>query len=93
MLYKVVSNNQRWFVVNKLERIEFRAPPKHRQMAKDIARNRGCSDSEIYREALEQYLSGYSTIPSLKVVAKQVEEMQRRLNEVERAILKAGILE
>ena len=30
-----------------MKKIEFRAPPKHRQMAKDIAKNRGVSDAVI----------------------------------------------
>lgn len=89
----MVSNKQRWFVVKKLERIEFRAPPRHRQMVRDLAKNRGVSVAVIYREALEEYLSGYSTIPSLKTVAQQVERMQRKVDEHERVLLKRGILE
>ncbi|GAF69610.1 unnamed protein product [marine sediment metagenome] len=76
-----------------MKRIEFRAPQKQKQMAMDIAKNRGVPDSVIYREALEEYLSGYSTIPSLKIVAQQVEKMQRKLNEIERTLLKKGILD
>ena len=76
-----------------MKRIEFRAPPKHKQMAMDIAKNRGVPDSVIYREALEEYLSGYSTIPSLKIVAQQVEKIQIKLDGIERTLLKKGILD
>lgn len=77
----------------RMRRVEFRAPPKHKQMIEDIAKNRGVSDSAVYREALEEYLSGYSTIPSLKIVAQQVEELQRKVDEMERDLLKKGVLE
>jgi len=76
-----------------MARIDFRAPQRHKDMIKDIAKNRGVSYSQIMRESLEEYLSGYSTIPSLKIVAQQVERMQRKLNEIEKALLKKGILD
>jgi len=76
-----------------MPRIEFRLPPKHKQMAMDIAKNRGVSVAQIYREALEEYLSGYSTIPSLKIVAQQVEKIQIKLDGIERTLLKKGILD
>ncbi len=78
--------------LNMSARIDFRAPKKHKEMAKDIARNRGVKDAVIYREAIEQYLSGFSTIPSLKELDRQVQNIQKEVNDIKKALLKKGII-
>lgn len=74
-------------------RIDFRAPKKHKKMLQDIARNRGVKDSVVYREMAEQYLSRFSTIPSLKELSRQVDKHEKKLVEIERTLLKKGIME
>jgi len=74
-------------------RIDFRAPKKHKEMIKDIAHNKGVKEAAIYREALEQYLGSYSTIPTLKQLWNQVEKHEKRLNDIEKASLKKGVLQ
>lgn len=74
-------------------RIDFRVPKKHKEMLQDIARNRGVKHAVVYREMVEQFLSGFSTIPSIKQVAAQVDKHEKKLNQIERALLKKGIME
>lgn len=74
-------------------RIDFTLPKKHKEMLRDIAKNRGVKDAVVYREMVEQYLSRYSTIPSLSEIARQVEKHEKKINDFERALLKKGILE
>ena len=74
-------------------RVDFRAPKKHKQMLQDIAKNRGVKDAVVYREMVEQYLSGYSTIPSLKQLDAQVQTIQKRLDGIERVLLKKGLID
>lgn len=69
-------------------RIDFRAPKKHKEMIKDISRNQGKKEAEIYRDAIEQYLSGYSMIPTLKELWNQIEKHEKRLNDIEKAMVK-----
>lgn len=73
-------------------RLDFRVPKKHKQMLQDLAKNRGVKDAVIYREAVEQFISSYSTIPSLKEVYRQVETHERELTEIKKALLKKGII-
>ena len=73
-------------------RIDFRAPKKTKEMIKDIAHNKGVKEAEIYREALEQYLSSYSTIPTLKALWNQLERHEKRLNDIEKTSSKKGVL-
>ena len=75
------------------ERIDFRAPVKHKQMIRDIARNLKKSEATILREALEQYLSGYTQIPTLKALWNQVERHEKDIFEIKKALLKKGVLE
>ena len=74
-------------------RIDFRAPKKHKQMLQDVARNRGVKDAVVYREMVEQYLSTYSTIPSLKQINNQVQKHEEKITQIERALLKKGIVD
>ncbi len=74
-------------------RIDFRAPKKHKEMLQDVARNRGVKDAVVYREMVEQYLSTYSTIPSLKQINNQVQKHEEKITQIERALLKKGIVD
>lgn len=74
-------------------RIDFRCPKKHKQMLQDIARNRGRKDAVIYREMVEQYLSAFSTIPSVKELDRQVQKHEKEISEIRKTLLKKGILE
>lgn len=66
-------------------RIDFRAPKRHKDMVKDLARNRGVKEADIYRQALEDYLSTFSQLPTFKALWNQVEKHEKRLNDIERA--------
>ena len=83
---KEVADKRHRFVVKMSARIDFRAPAKHKQMIRDIARNRKEKDAVILREALEQYLSTYSQIPTLKSLWNQVERHEKRLNDLEKTV-------
>ena len=74
-------------------RLDFRVPPKWKQILDDVAKNRGFKKAKIYREAIEQYVSSYSTIPSLKELYGQVERHERDIAEIQKALLKKGIIE
>ncbi len=74
-------------------RLDFIVPKKHKQILDDIAKNRGVKKAEIYREAVVQYVSSYSTIPSLKELYVQVERHERDLSEIKKALLKKGVFE
>lgn len=74
-------------------RIDFRAPTKHKQMIRDIARNLKKSEAIILREALEQYLSGYTQIPTVKQLNEQVQRHEKDLSDIKKALLKKGVLE
>jgi len=81
-------------VINlSLVKIEFRAPKKHKQMIEDLARNRKLKQADVLREALVQYLSSYSTIPSLKELDRQVQNIQKDVDEIKKALVKKGIIE
>jgi len=62
-------------------------------MLQDVAHNRGVKDAVVYREMVEQYLSTYSTIPSLKQINNQVQKHEEKINKIERALLKKGIVD
>jgi len=62
-------------------------------MIKDIARNRRVSEAEILREALSEYLGGFSTIPTMKQLVSQVGRHEQKLTEIEKILLKKGLME
>lgn len=74
-------------------RLDFRLPKRHKEMLRDIARNRGVKPPHVYREAITQYLSAFSTIPSVKELARQVERHEKDISEIKKTLLKKGILE
>ena len=90
---KVIPDKTTPIVVKMSARVDFRAPKKHKGMIRDIAHNRGVKEADIYRQALEDYLSTFSQIPTLKALWNQVERHEKRLNDIEKASLKKGVLE
>ena len=74
-------------------RLDFRVPKKHKAMLQDLARNRGVKDAVIYREAVEQYISSYSTIPSLKELDRHVQRLEKTIADITKLLLKKGIME
>jgi len=60
-------------------------------MISDIARNQGKKEAALYREALEQYLGSFSTIPTLKELWNQVERHEKRLNDIEATLKKERV--
>lgn len=53
-------------------------------MIKDIARNRKVSAATVYREAIEQYLSSYGKVQSLKEAWRKIEILEQRVRDLER---------
>lgn len=53
-------------------------------MARDIARNRRVSTATVYREAVEQYLSGYGKVQSLKEAWRKIESSEAKIRDLER---------
>lgn len=74
-------------------RLDFRVPKKHKQILDDLAKNLGFRKAKIYREAVLQYVSSYSMIPSLKELDRQVQVIQKNVDEIKKALLKKGVLE
>lgn len=74
-------------------RLDFRVPKKHKQILDDIAKNKGFKKAKIYREAIEQFVSTYSLIPSLKELDRQVQRINKDVDEIKKALLKKGIME
>lgn len=70
-----------------------RYPKKHIKMMEDIAHNKGVKVAELFREAINEFLGTYSTIPSLKEVFMQVDRHEKKLAKIERALLKKGIVD
>lgn len=69
-----------------------RYPEDHIQKMQDIARNQHKKTADVFREAVKQYLGGYSTIPSLKEVDRAVQTLQREMGEIKKALCKRDIL-
>jgi len=74
-------------------RLDFRVPKKHKRILDDIAKNKGFKKAQIYREAVEQFVSSYSRIPSLKELDRQVQRIDKDVATIKKALLKKGVLE
>lgn len=70
-----------------------RIPEKNLQAIKDLARNRGVPTAEVLREAITEYLGGYSTIPSMKELSRQVDRHEKEISDMKKVLLKKGLIE
>jgi len=70
-----------------------RLPEDHLRKIKDIAGNKRQRVSVTIRELIADSLGAYSTIPSMKELARQVERHEKDLAEIKKALLKKGIIE
>lgn len=70
-----------------------RLPEKHLQILKDIARNQGKKTAVVLREAVAEYISTYSTVPSMKQLSTQVERNRHKVIEIEKVLIKEGLME
>lgn len=74
-------------------KIQFRAPKNLKEKIVDIARNKKVKPSELYRLALQEYISSYTTTPTIKELGRQVDRHETKLAQIEKALLKKGIMQ
>jgi len=79
--------------LGKRQHISFRADKKIVQMLIDIAKGQSIPVSEALRRAVEEYVSGFSTIPSMKQLNEQVQRHETAIAEMRKALVKKGIME
>jgi len=69
-----------------LKLVNIRVPKEDDDRIGDIARNRKKTKASVYREAITDYISTYSNIPSLKEVWRKLESVNVRLDNLERKV-------